>query len=289
MSITVKNFGEHKRVTSCAAMFVDNNSILDTYNKVYKTLDTTIFGEKYNLIINSSLYNLPSVKNSLPTCFAIDFMGTKLIITAKHAINYCLVQTMTSSLDELFKSISVVFGYDDNSNNHSIKSDEIFKIKGVYKDSYNNEINPYDFVILELKEPKSLDKKLLGKLSESEIELNSKIYAVGHPYGMPLYTSYGKVYGEAKTKNKEGYYITDLSAFNGHSGAPVFDKNSKEIIGLIFGGATDFKIVKKKIKDKDDKEVVRLFKELRYRKFHIEKENGIFILSIHKIIEFLNK
>lgn len=280
MSITVRNFTKPKRVVSCATVFVDNTSILDTYDKKYKKLDCTTFGEKYNLIINSSLYNLPSIKNSFPTCFIIkNDNGKILIVTAKHVLDYCLIQTMSTSLTELFTKISIVFGYDDDTNNHSVKTKEIFKIKGIYNDTYNDAINSNDFVILEIENPENLNDKVIGKISKSEIELNSKIYALGYPYGMPLYTSYGTLYCEAK--NKKGYYITDLSAFNGHSGAPVFNAEN-EIIGLIFGGASDFEIVSKNVKGKN-----KSFKRLRYRKFHLENENGIFILPINCLLKYL--
>ncbi|QQR98505.1 MAG: trypsin-like peptidase domain-containing protein [Sphingobacteriales bacterium] len=285
MAISVKNYGNLKKTKSCTAIFVDNNSIIDTYDEKYKTLDTTTFGKKYNLLINSSLYNLPSIKNSLPTCFLIsNNNGKKLIITARHVLEYGLIKTISSTLDELFTKISVVFGYDDMHNNHSIATKEIFKIVGVYNDTYNAKTNPHDFVILEIKDENNLlDKKQssiqIGKLSETEIEIDNNIYTQGYPYGMPLYKSYGKL--EAKETKKTGYYISSLSAFNGHSGSPVFNSNH-EIIGIIFGGSGDFEYVKKKTNKKTE-----VFRKLKYRKFKLEKENGIYILPIKNIINYL--
>jgi V8-like Glu-specific endopeptidase len=281
MSITVRNFGEYKRVTSCAAMFVDKESILDTYDKNYKLLRNTMFGQKYNLLINSSLYSLPSVENWLPTCFAINHNGTPLIITAKHVIDYAKKQTFSSNVKELFTKIRIVFGFDDTNNNHSIHVKEIFEIEDVYNNTYNKDVNPNDIVILTIKNTEILKKrKLVGEIElDTTNIINSEIHTYGYPYGMPMYKSCG--YIKAWSTIKSGNYITDLSAFDGHSGAPVFNINNK-IIGIIISGANDFEWKKNKSKNQ-----MSSFRVLRYRKFNLEEENGIFVLPINVLKNYL--
>lgn len=277
MSINVKNYSQKKKAPSCAAMFVDNNNILNTYDENFKILKSNPFGQEYNLVINSSLYNLPSVENWLPTCFAINYKEKPLIVTAKHTLNYCMRQTNSTNLDELFKKIKIVFGYDDTNNNHSIKSNEIVEIAGVYNNSYDNISNNNDVVILNINADNKLNENLLGTICKNSYKhLNIKVYTCGFPYGMPLYKSTGFIKGWSKQKN--GYYITDLSAFDGHSGSPVFNRN-KEIIGIVTSGANDFEYVR--INEKN-------YRKLRYRKFNLDSENGIFVLPIDKIFKILN-
>lgn len=274
------NYHKTKNNSYCAGLIVHKDAIQDTYDEKYKSLKNMPFGVRFNLNINSSLYNLPSVQQAFATCFVIKNKdGTPIIVTAKHVLDYCLMQTMTTTYNQMFSLLRIVFNYEDEYNNHSIKTKDIYQIEGIYNEAaYKN--NKSDFVLFNIKpisKNKIFDEKLIGKVNFDSSYKNLKIHTYGYPYGMPLYTSYGTLFGESKTK--KGYLITNLSAFNGHSGSPVFNED-KEIIGILFGGGYDFEpiILKKQFTNK---------KKLKYRMFKIEEENGIFILPITEIKQYL--
>ena len=63
------------------------------------------------------------------------------------------------------------------------------------------------------------------------------LFTIGHPVGLPL-----KVAGGAAVRNDspKSYYITDLDAFGGNSGGPVFNARTKQIEGILVLGGQDF-------------------------------------------------
>ncbi|MBI4350134.1 MAG: trypsin-like peptidase domain-containing protein [Elusimicrobia bacterium] len=63
------------------------------------------------------------------------------------------------------------------------------------------------------------------------------LFTIGHPVGLPL-----KVAGGAAVRNDgpKSYYITDLDAFGGNSGGPVFNARTKMIEGILVLGGQDF-------------------------------------------------
>jgi V8-like Glu-specific endopeptidase len=109
--------------------------------------------------------------------------------------------------------------------------------------------------------------------------INSIVHTYGYPYGMPMYKSCGQIKG--RSTFKPDYYISDLSAFDGHSGAPVFN-NRKQIIGIVISGANDFEWKDVKLENS-----IISKRSLRYRKFNLEKENGIFVLPIDVLKNYL--
>jgi V8-like Glu-specific endopeptidase len=269
-----------KRTKNCSAIIVHKDSILDTYDQAFKQLKSIPFGEKYKLTINTSHYNLPSVTDSYASCFAIGPIKNEndipLIVTAKHVIDHCLLQTMSTDFQSLFSKIRIVFGYDNDYNNQSIKTNEIYEIEDIYNDTYNN--NENDFVLLKLKD-NTIDERLYGEVQFERKPNKTKIYSFGYPYGMPLYKSYGEIINN-DSKTKKGYYITNLTAFNGNSGAPVFDQSNK-IIGILFGGGQDFEYTKKTEDEKVN--TIRYLKTIKFSRYVEEKENGIFVLPIDVI------
>lgn len=63
------------------------------------------------------------------------------------------------------------------------------------------------------------------------------LFTIGHPVGLPL-----KAAGCAavRSDSPKSYYITDLDAFGGNSGGPVFNAETKLIEGILVLGGQDF-------------------------------------------------
>lgn len=263
--ISVKLNSKHSNKISCAGLIVNPNAIIDSYNKRYKLLKTEPFGKSYQLVINASFYNLPSVSGAMGTCFLVNYQDEYYLITAKHVLDIAMRNTMSVSYQSMIKKIKVVFGFRDDYSNYAIKTENIIEIEAIHNNSTNT---PYDFAILK---PKNLPHALKVIAATIDFDFtpqsNVKIYTQGYPYGMPIYTSYGTIC--KKSQRKIDYYITNLSAFNGQSGSPVFIQSNK-IIGILFGGGIDFVYKSKSSK----------LKSLKYNKFIEEKENGIFVLPI---------
>jgi len=60
---------------------------------------------------------------------------------------------------------------------------------------------------------------------------------IGHPVGLPLKVSGGAT---VRSTSPKSYYITDIDAFGGNSGGPVFNARTKLIEGILVLGGQDF-------------------------------------------------
>lgn len=68
-----------------------------------------------------------------------------------------------------------------------------------------------------------------GFLSEN------RIFMLGHPLGMPLHISRGRL-----TKIHKDYLMAEVSAFEGNSGSPVFSQTNGLLLGVLIEGEEDF-------------------------------------------------
>lgn len=71
----------------------------------------------------------------------------------------------------------------------------------------------------------------------AEPRMGTPLLTIGHPVGLPL-----KIAGGATVRNDspKSYYITDIDAFGGNSGGPVFNAETKLIEGILVLGGQDF-------------------------------------------------
>lgn len=71
----------------------------------------------------------------------------------------------------------------------------------------------------------------------AEPRMGTPLLTIGHPVGLPL-----KVSGGATVRNDspKSYFITDIDAFGGNSGGPVFNAETKLIEGILVLGGQDF-------------------------------------------------
>jgi V8-like Glu-specific endopeptidase len=68
------------------------------------------------------------------------------------------------------------------------------------------------------------------------LALNSAIYVIGYPSGLPEKIAAG---ARILASNRD-FFTANLDTFGGNSGSPVFDAASDAVVGVLVRGATDY-------------------------------------------------
>lgn len=188
-----------------------------------------------NIYVRLSFKDQPSMKKMceeenfinqsvLPRCtgFLVD---SNKILTAS--------QCVTNSKD--CQDFQWVFDYEMES--EQILSNEFLRQKNVYSCSRILDLgyqNGLDYILIELDRPVSGRSPL--ELSAEAVSTSSELVTIGHSSGLPLkITDQGFI-----KKMLPSVYYVNLDSFKGNSGAPVIEKNSGKIIGMISSGKADF-------------------------------------------------
>lgn len=155
-------------------------------------------------------------------------VGPKTVLTAAHCIqNYQLACDRKS------------FVFDARADLGSSNVEQYFVKSQVYHCSkilaYNQSRDKtYDYALIEL------DRAVEGgrvpvKIKTEPLQNGDEVYMIGHPNGfLSKYSSNGFI-----RYDDELFYNTNLDAFGGNSGGPVFDKESNDMIGLLIRGHDD--------------------------------------------------
>lgn len=187
-------------------------------DSVYMLDLSQIFGKTYRLCPDEPYYSQPTV--GFGTAFFID---NDKIITALHCFD-------NKNIKDVYFVLGYVLANIDGTINPEFNGGQVFKIKKIIK-----KIVDYDIVILQL------DKSYRGFFpsiaKNYDYEVESPIYALGYPVGLPL-----KLATNASIKSKPDnlFIYTTLDTYQGNSGSPVFDKSTNEIIGILLEGGVDF-------------------------------------------------
>jgi len=197
-----------------------NNNVIITES--YKNLKFTFKGEKKLLCTDVNFYE----QDIAPFCTAF-VISHDLIITAGHCLK-----------DVNIDSIAFVFDLKLNSPNEKISEidiDRIYYPKNIIEIKYDT-INKIDYAIVEL-ENSVPEERILTYSLEADYEIGLKNYIIGHPSGLPLkYAPDGFV----TKKPWKNYFQTNLNAFSGNSGSPIFDANTHQVIGVFIAGENKF-------------------------------------------------
>lgn len=156
-------------------------------------------------------------------------VGDDLLVTAGH----CGVNTgeVRNSSENYCEAYTWMFDYRANTDVSAIPNENIFKCKEIiYAVQQEVDGHSQDFTLLRL------DRKVSGrtplKIASLEAKKGDGVNMIGHPMGLPLkYTPNGRVF-----KDDEGRsFLTNLDAFGGNSGSPVFNSRS-EVVGVLIAG-----------------------------------------------------
>lgn len=156
-------------------------------------------------------------------------VGEDLLVTAGHCgVN---VGEVFNSSEDYCEAYTWMFDFHKHTNVKRVPKRNIYKCKEIIY-AVNIDGDPYrDFTLLRL------DRKVQGrkpyKLAKDEARLSDPVRMFGHPMGMPMKLADNASIIESDP-NKYSY-LTDLDAFSGNSGSPVFNDND-EVIGVLVAG-----------------------------------------------------
>lgn len=157
-----------------------------------------------------------------PSCGTAWAFKNDLIVTADH----CCMNKETAD------SLYFVFEFLQTERRALIKPENVFTALDVVQKK--NEDANLQFSIIRLN--KKVPAPLFDYLDRNTAKQGDALYMLGHPLGLPLkFTNHGMIY--SVTSNT---LSTDLDAFKGNSGSPVFNEETNKVIGILIKGQTDF-------------------------------------------------
>lgn len=163
-----------------------------------------------------------------PTCSGF-LVAPNLLVTAAHCMN-----------DELDCSDYYwIFGYGLKSAGDrsytSFNSDQVYKCQKVVA-RRRHIFDGVDYAIVQL-DRKVTDRTPVQMDFVSDPELGTPVTLMGFPSGLPL-----KVADSSTIlKNSSPYFFeSDVDAFRGNSGSPIFDSITGKVIGILSSGQNDY-------------------------------------------------
>lgn len=136
-----------------------------------------------------------------------------------------------------------------NESKTEISSDDVYSCNKILVMKYERtKTKVSDYAVIELNRnvPTFAQLKIRKK---GEVGLNDPLYLIGHPMGLPKKVATGKVTqiksphfikDFAKNLQKRTFFFTNLDAYSGNSGAPVFNLNTGVLEGILIQGNKDF-------------------------------------------------
>lgn len=94
----------------------------------------------------------------------------------------------------------------------------------------------YDWALLRLDRATSLPSLQLAASDPAE---GTNLALIGHGQGMPQQAVLG---GVVLNEGPRSFFVTDLDAFGGSSGSPVFSMETREVVGILTSGGYDFAV-----------------------------------------------
>lgn len=156
-----------------------------------------------------------------------------LLVTAGHCATN--VGETTNETEMYCETYQWLFGYQsekgDGISARVYPMDDFYRCRkivfAVREDSF-----PFrDYALIQLDRPVTGRRPLT--LSAAPLSLTENLAMLGHPWGTPLkLTTSGKILINELGRQQ---FITNLDAFGGNSGSPVFD-HKKEVVGILIGG-----------------------------------------------------
>jgi subtilisin-like proprotein convertase family protein len=182
---------------------------------------------------------LSSYKNSFNLCPTEPFINQKtaafcsgslvgkdIVITAGHCI------TSQSSCADT----KMVFGFgirrSDGATPFNVSAKEVYGCKEIIRRVQSGST---DYAVVRLDRAVTQHKPL--KINRGAIVPNgTSLTVIGHPSGLPTKVASA---GLVRSANSI-YYVTSLDTYGGNSGSAVFNTETKEIVGILVRGETDF-------------------------------------------------
>ncbi len=156
-------------------------------------------------------------------------VGTDLLVTAGHCgVNIGEVRNQSADYCEAY---TWLFDFTARTNVNRVSKKNIFTCKEIIY-AVQQEVDGYshDFALIRL------DREVVGrkplKLAAKKPVENDSVFMIGHPMGLPMkYTDNAHIFDAHVGRS----YYTNLDAFGGNSGSPVFNADD-EVVGVLVAG-----------------------------------------------------
>ncbi|MFC2141195.1 trypsin-like serine peptidase [Acidobacteriota bacterium] len=202
----------------CTAAICMKDSLIEVNNE-FSTLKVKNYGETFNLCDIEPFSHQPIAAGIMFTGFLVK---DDVIATAGHTVN-----------EENVTNLRILFGYkmvDSVTPVTSFANENIYQGVKIIPRVHSSGGNGSDWALVKL------DRKVVGqtvaRLSTKEISCDQAIYVIGHPLGLPMKYAGGVYVGDVD----ETSFMANLNIYSGNSGAPVFDLNTNEFIGMVVRG-----------------------------------------------------
>lgn len=151
-----------------------------------------------------------------------------ILVTAGHCIN---------SMEEA-NNVVWIFDYTSESNfidgkRLNFKNENIYEVEEILASKFDDETSE-DYAVLKLK--RASERTPYRFRTSGTVLENGPIYTIGTPTGLPLKFSTNAMVVDT---SPEYWFKSDIDAFPGNSGGPVFDKNGF-IEGILVRGAVTY-------------------------------------------------
>jgi V8-like Glu-specific endopeptidase len=213
---------------SVVAIVKKSALIYDNDSQTYKALNLKVIGDERNLGKNADFAN----QKILSFCSG-SLVDEGLVLTAGHCIS------KTPGDYTYYEDVYVIFGWKqtkENEYNTTFTREQVYNVDRVVvhrladssKISDNNEYQDYSLIKLD----RRTDKKPLAIDRTGDfLVVGNKVFLAGYPMGMSVKVTDpndASIQDIGKT-----IYSTDLDAFGGNSGGPVFDSYTRRITGVV--------------------------------------------------------
>jgi V8-like Glu-specific endopeptidase len=92
-----------------------------------------------------------------------------------------------------------------------------------------------DYAVVKLSRPVT-GHTPLNVRRQGNLEVNTPLFVVGHPAGLPVKWADG-----ARVRSlKSTYFIANLDTYGGNSGSAIFNANTREVEGILVRGEADY-------------------------------------------------
>jgi V8-like Glu-specific endopeptidase len=234
---------ELKKLADSTVAFVNKKSLVyDANTKTYKVAKEIKVSANY-VDDNEDFVN----QDVLSFCSGA-YVGNSYIISAGHCVD-----TSNKNAFDYYDNVYIVFGWRYDSDNTPVLSfneDQVYTIKEVKIRKLSSSISSFDALLnnyedysLSVLDRDPVNKKALVVDKNPDINTGKKVFTIGYPLGMAVKIDRPED-AEIKLVGKNTFQ-TNIDAFGGNSGGPVFDSNTKKIIGILvtgFDGEFDYEL-----------------------------------------------
>lgn len=202
-----------ERLSSSSAALISKFELTIDGDRVQlspRTLRQTV-----NLCEDERFAEQPAVAFCSATLIAPD-----LVLTAGHCVE-----------SRACSHIKVVFGYlmDQTGTPKPLAPSDVYSCQSEVARRNDSGI---DYAVLELDRPVSGRAPAALERSRGALHIDAPLIYAGYPGGTPLkITDHGRV-TDGRTEQRD-YFVSDIDAFRGSSGAAVFSKTSERVIGVL--------------------------------------------------------